>query len=152
MVNLMIKGILVFIFLWFTMCALWHEMMHALEAARQGVTDGCIVPKFKVIKSIFVIPYGISFKYWGLPKNKSIISLAGGLYTAILCFLLVPLSSGHWRASFWILGWVQLVYGIYEFKYVSKWNTSKSLDKYDCGRYLLYAMVTMICISILKVF
>jgi hypothetical protein len=119
-----ISLILIFVFVWITV-NLWHELFHCLEAKRQGAS------KCRVSVNWF----GMTYSYSGSVNNTTQIRLAGGVYSSVLCFLLVFfVSTPSWAFSFWTLGWVQLFYGLYE-GYVG--------CKY---RYVLYAVVVCVCI------
>lgn len=135
----MIMSILFFVFMWFSLCGLWHEFMHVLEAYRQGACEHCIFYRFSPFPAGF-------FSYWGDIRSKSLVSLAGGLYTSLLCFFcmfLFPLFMG----VFFILGWVQLCYGVFEMRFISV------LSKRDYVRYkyVLYVGVVLLCLLFLVI-
>lgn len=134
----MIKEILVFPFIWFSMF-LWHELFHALGARVQGIRENCISVKF--------LPFPtMRFSYWGIPKYEGLISLSGGALASILSFLLFFITSyTSLSLSFFILGWVQLVYGIFEWKYIR----ILSKHKYDKFRYMLYITTVVLCLIFL---
>ena len=127
---MLVFDVLVFLFIWFSMF-LWHELMHCLEAYRQGSQDVYIIPDFP--------GFSMSMVYNGLIYDKSLISLAGGVYTSVLCFPLALLSDGVWQFSFLTLGWVQLFYGVFEYRYLHVLSSRR----YRWGRYVLYVFMVL---------
>ena len=104
---MIIINILLFLFLWFTLCGLWHEMMHMLECLRQGCVSVYTWVEFKPLPTLYYTGIG--------GYNIRLKCLAGGAYTSLLCFFLVFLVNDLFlRWCFISLGWVQLVYGFYE--------------------------------------
>jgi hypothetical protein len=127
----MIGTIFIFLLVWIT-AFFWHEIMHCLEAYRQGAETCFIVPNFRGLS--------MHMSYYGDIWDKYLISLAGGLYSSPLCFLCAILSGGIWQFSFLCLGWVQLCFGIFEYLY--SWRLSTRM--YRWSRYVLYAGVVLL--------
>ena len=119
---------LIFIFVWFTMCGLWHELMHALECKRQHCTDILIHIRFTLIPSMYYTHTG--------GYNDTLKYLSGGIYTSILSFIMVFLTTGFWQWCFLTIGFVQFFYGLYEGFYGVKY------------RYLIYIAVIIVMMLI----
>ena len=125
--------ILIFFFVWFT-SFLWHELMHCFEAWRQGSQKQFIVPVFD--------RFHMYMSYDGLVYDKNLISFAGGVYTSFVMFLLMLLSSGFWQFAWFTLGWVQLVYGVFEGFY----NHRMPVKDFNMCKYWLYIWTVIGCI------
>jgi len=132
----MIIETLLFIFFWFTICGVWHETMHVLEAERQH----CVTSSMWVSFDSFVF-----YKKLKLPsmhyvahgaKNNRLVRCAGGIYTSGLSALLSIIFSIYGQTYLaWVfltLSLVQFFYGIYEGFYSVKY------------RYLIYISVVLI--------
>jgi len=131
----LIKNIIIFIFLWFTMCGLWHEIMHILECIRQGSTDAYTWIEFIPLPSMKCTCSDV--------YSSKLVKLAGGLYTSILCFLLVFVFKGFISWTFLTLGFVQFIYGIFETIYLHNIPPKT----YRNGRYAIY--VITVCVMML---
>jgi len=132
----MILEILLFIFFWFTMCGLWHEAMHLLECERQHIPSSYMWLVFRPLP-------GLRCTYVGNPSKPCLIDLAGGLYTSLICFTLSILLNPVWNYLGWLfmtLGWTQLLYGLFETKYI---NTLSS-KQYFIGRYFIYVVTVLV--------
>jgi len=130
-IVLLIKTILVFLFLWVT-SFLWHELMHLKHRGLGG----------KGIIDVDVFSMSALIDY----KATSLFYLAGGLYTGIIFILAGFLVSDLvWMWCLFTVGVVNLVYGFFEMHFLPKWGNS---SRYQWNRYLLYCMVTIICIII----
>lgn len=127
-----------------------HELMHALECKRQGAGEATIYYYF----------YGgwipaLQYKYMGIIENKKLVNLAGGLYTGIL-LLIIGLYAGYTptqydlniEAAFIIIGVLQLVYGLFEWKYLGVLRH----DLYMKRHYQLYAAILIIMIIFYALF
>lgn len=133
----MIIEVLTFIFLWFTMCGLWHETMHALECERQKCKTGYMWIEFTPLPSMRYNCIG--------GNHNEMVKLAGGLYTSILCFILVFLFKDPFVSyTFLTLGFVQLLYGLFEWKYIGKISTRL----YKIGRYSIYGIIVTVMVII----
>ena len=125
------------------MCGLWHETMHLLECERQHMPSSYMWLVFQPLP-------GLHYTYVGYSDNPGLIRLSGGLYTSIVCFILsIVFTSIYWFLS-WIfvtLGCVQLVYGWFEYKYI----TEMSVKKYFMCRYTIYVTIVVINLLLLKV-
>jgi hypothetical protein len=132
----MIKEILIGMFVWFTIFQ-WHELMHALAGHFVGVKEHYIRPVFKPIPTM-------KYQYYGKIKNKEIISLSGGTLSSMIAFGCSILSTGVWQFAFFLLGWINLIYGIYEWKYIREMNPKQ----YTQGRYIIYLIITIIILFI----
>ena len=114
---------------------LLHELGHCLEAHRQGATDIDIRIWFwhGIIPSMMATCSGL--------KNKDYFDIAGGMFagiTALILGILGWITGASWiEIPFVTLGVMNLVYSIYEYKYLSRW----SRDKYMVFHYLLYVCV-----------
>ena len=131
----MILEILLFIFFWFTMCGLWHETMHLLECERQDTASSYMWIEFNPLPSMHYT--------WVDDKNPELRRLAGGLYTSLVCFTLSILLNPVWNYLGWLfitLGWTQLMYGVFEMKYI---NTLSS-KQYFIGRYFIYVVTVLV--------
>jgi hypothetical protein len=78
-----------------------HELMHIKS---QGVLS---------TGRIRVNEYGMTCTTDNVVNNV-ILKYSGGVYTSIVMFICAVLSSGFWQDSFILMGWMQLLYGIYE--------------------------------------
>ena len=130
---------LLIIFLWlFITSFLWHELGHCYEAYRQGANDYSIIPDFRKISLRMV--------YLGKVSSKPLISLAGGLYSGILMFLLgcvcLYLHYTLFYIGFFTLSAVQFVYGVFEWRFIHVWG--RTSPRYRWGRYSIYLVVSLV--------
>lgn len=119
---------IVFKFLILWVCFnLFHELMHIKN---QGLLKKGV---------IWVEPLGFKCSTDDV-NNEDIYSLSGGIYTGIISFILLFITSDiELMFCFFTIGWVETVYGIYE------WIA----DKYGISidyRYGLYLFTGFICI------
>jgi len=108
----------------------WHEVMHGVEAYRQGCRNIKVNLDFKRLSM------NVDYWYCG-DRDERLINLAGGTYTSFPLFILTFLSDGIWQASLLTAGWIQLLYSVFEAKYINR----LSRKWYRIGRYSLYASV-----------
>jgi len=126
--------------------------MHGIEHIRQGGTGYRI--KFTWYKiGILPIP-SMYILFEGEHKNRSMVLLAGGLYTSVLLFVTAFLfyfsiimhtseTQGKWIADYEILyalllnGVVQWFYGYYEMIFLDKVEHKS----YMLGHYVVYVVV-----------
>ncbi len=92
-----------FIFIFITIF-LWHELMHIKS---QGL---------KATGTIFVHKFGftcITDNTW----NNELRRLAGGLFSSLVSFIMFFATTDiEFRFSFFVVGWINLCYGIAEWK------------------------------------
>ena len=131
---------LIFLCLWI-ISFLLHEFSHGLECNRQTGQFGRI---------------GVSIKYltmWHEPQgniqNYSLYFLAGGLYSG-LCFLLFSLLIYPYVLftlvyMLWIVGVTNIVYSVYEYKYLPVWGNNR---QYTVGRYTVYLSVITVMVIV----
>ena len=117
---------------------LWHELMHAFEAFRQGCPLPKITPDFKGL-TMYTTLGDCSVEI-----NDDMFALSGGIYTSIVAFILTFFSSGFWQWTFLTLGWLQLLYGIFEYRYGGRLSSKL----YKIGRYSIYIGVIIFCIIV----
>jgi len=132
---MIVEGLL-FIFFWLTMCGLWHESMHLLEVDRQGSTSSYMWFVYKPFP-------GMRFSAGTGITNMDLVLLAGGIYTAILCFALsfITLSVSHYLGwLFLTLGMTQLAYGYFEYAYIRKLSSKM----YTVGRVIIYISIPIV--------
>jgi hypothetical protein len=125
LVHIIIIWILVF---------LLHEYMHCLEAWSQGADKSRIIidlKNFSMYSEHVFNDEDISDSLYGD------IYLSGGLYTSLICFLLVFVLGGWMGYYFFMLGWLQFCYGFFEWKYHSR-------SWFRLGRYALYMLVVTV--------
>lgn len=119
------------IFIWFTM-NLWHEFFHGLEAWRQGARD--------IFINLDISRLSMTVQYDSNEVNdEGLIRLVGGAGASILSSVMSFLSSGNMRFGFFALAWIQLCYGIFEWKYLDH-------RFFRIGRYSLYALLITIMV------
>jgi hypothetical protein len=121
LVHIIVIWILVF---------LLHEVMHCFDAWCQGSDEACIIINLRKL-SMYA-----SFN-WELEYDEDDLYLSGGLYTSLVCFLLVFVSGGWMGYYFFMLGWLQFCYGFFEWKYHSR-------SWFRLGRYALYMLVVTV--------
>lgn len=131
----MISQLLIFLFVWFSIFFI-HELMHCLEAWRQGAEHVGIYPEFSPVPTMYM-------QYIGdyIP-NPVMVHFAGGVYTSIICFFFAFFTSGIYQFCFLTLGWVQLCYGIFEGFFIGRLSNRM----YTIVRYSLYVSVVLVCI------
>lgn len=88
---------------------------------------------------IYVEKFGfqcISFYVW----DNDLYSLSGGVFSAIVCFILMFITTDiELVFSFFTVGWIQLVYGIFEW--------SCDYTGFDINyRYGIYLTVFLVCV------
>jgi hypothetical protein len=123
---------------------LLHEYMHCLEAWSQGADKSRIIidlKNFSMYSEHVFNNEDIDDNNRGWNSSYGDIYLSGGLYTSLVCFLLVFILGGWMGYYFFMLGWLQLVYGFFEWKYHNR-------DWFRLGRYCLYALVIAILLNI----
>lgn len=134
MIMISITFLIAWIMLWIT-----HELMHCIEYYRQGVDYATIKLEFwrGWIPTMRV-------NYSGILTNKKLADLSGGLYCGILSLTLglyaaytPSMDDLNIEAAFIIIGVLQLIYGLFEMKYLS----SIPLHTYMKWHYVLYAAV-----------
>ena len=133
--------LLKFLFVWFTSFFI-HELMHCYEAYRQGATKYVVVPEFKTLS--------MKMQYWGNINNKSMINLAGGVYTSPLMFIMALITYKYdllFAYCFLTLGWIHLIYGIFEYKYLRILNHKD----YKISRYIIYGIVILVMLILLTI-
>ena len=136
----MIPDIVVFLVVW---CGgfFLHEVMHVLECYRQG-GSGWFYFTWTHIRWIHWKKYhlkipGLMYSCSGIVDDKIFdkVRLAGGLYSGIVLCLLGMFSmeySGGLEFSLMTVGVVNILYGVYEKRY---------LRDYPRGRFVLYGIV-----------
>lgn len=131
LIFLLIKYILFSILGWITIL-LWHEFMHIKS---QGI---------KATGNINVEKYGFTCGA-DVVKWSDIHSYSGGIYTSILCFIVFFLINDI-TAKFVLfsLGWVNLLYGLYEGGIYS-WINKRIPHTYR-WRYSIYGVTGVLCI------
>ena len=119
-----VEKIGILLFVWVTSFLL-HELMHIIG---QGIktkgkiyVDGTIGMKVTVNQA----PYPKWFWY------------SGGILCSIIMFVVAILLTGWWQWCYLTLGWVQLIYGIYEGNY------------YDNVKYRYYIYLCVVLVSII---
>ena len=95
-----LKFILTFIFIYVS-AFLIHELMHIKG---QGILN---------TGNIYVWKYGMTVSSDSEISEKWFY-YSGGILTSLILFIVAILSSGYFRESFIVNGWMQLLYGIYE--------------------------------------
>jgi hypothetical protein len=122
-------------FMWFG-TFIWHELMHAFEVWRQTRQVSSIIVRFSPIPSAYC-------SYWNLGAiNEGLVSLAGGLYTGILCLSLMWIAQDGWQFSLMWCGIVQTSYGLFEYKF----SDTLSETWFKIARYTLYIGLTILSI------
>jgi hypothetical protein len=103
---------------------LWHELMHIKS---QGIT---------ATGKIYVNKTGMTANCYGT-WNNDLFYYGGGTLTSIIMFTMVFLTKDIWQWTFLTMGWLQLLYGIYEGK-----------NHKVPYRYILYLIVIAISVII----
>jgi len=113
--------------------------MHTLECERQGSQGTFWIVFNGIIPGMRCSCYSFTGNL-----NRDLYLLAGGVYTSIICFILVFLFDGFVSWTFLTLGFVQLAYGFFEYKYIDVMST----NKYTIGRYLIYVIIVFVMMLI----
>ena len=135
--------------LWFTVVwfssFLFHEAMHCFEHRRQGGQYSTVeFWQWHGLPSLRVIHHGVQ-------RNPDMVRLAGGLYTGIVLwsiegvYLAIVSVLGETTVnaitySLLCIGWVQVLYGIYECCMLDR----LSIEKYMFWHYCLYCLVIVV--------
>ena len=126
-----IYSIIAFLLLWVP-AFLCHEIMHSLEARRQGCKTRIDMWIHKGIPSMRCIVTE------GTLKNKWLFALAGGLYTSIILIIISWITSGiPWLSTaVGTLGIINFIYSLYESTFLHK----IPLATYMKYHYFVYAI------------
>jgi len=110
-----------------------HEVCHGFECWRQNRCSSCIVVDFKHLS--------MRCEYDGYVDEPKLVSYAGGVYCSLVCFVMSVAVVGYVYLSwcFLVLGWVQLVYGIFEGCFIGR----VSDHFYLYGRYFVYVVIVL---------
>jgi len=118
----MISEILLFLYVWIS-SFLIHEIMH-IKGQGIFMTGTIDVWKYGMTVSPDVVEYPVWMYY------------SGGILSSLIMFILAYLTTGWLCWCFLTLGWVQLIYGIYE-------GYNMGNVKY---RYIIYVTVILIMV------
>lgn len=114
-----------FVFLWFSSFFL-HEVCHGVEVYRQ--CGGRVWVEVDFQRLSMLVSWGKDI------YSPRLVWLAGGVYCSLVLFLLAVLNTGFFCWVFLTLGWVQLCYGLYEWRYKIKY------------RYVIYVVVVLVMV------